>query len=53
MKSVSYHATWFKCATCGTKVIVGDYYGPEARRLMHQHKCQEHAEGEIKNRWNQ
>lgn len=45
-------AKWFKCIICEAKVIVGDYYWKEAFRLTGQHKCQEHAEGEARNRWN-
>lgn len=51
IKPVSMKARWFKCVSCGAKVIVGDYYRYEAWRLTHQHKCQGCAEGEIRNRW--
>jgi len=50
-KPVSIDANWFKCVTCRKKVIVGDYYCEEAMRLTRQHKCQEHAEGEIRTLW--
>ena len=52
MSVVSMTAAWFKCVTCGAKVIVSDYYYFEARRLTHQHKCQGCAEDEVKTVWN-
>ena len=50
-RPVSMDANWFKCATCGAKVVVNDYCFAESERLAFQHKCQECASGEIKTLW--